>query len=54
MQLLSCGDTSKVGSYVLCSHLGDAACGKVRSWWITCVGLRVGKSVGQDHERGGS
>jgi len=29
--LLSCGDTSEVGSYVSCSHLRDVACGKVRS-----------------------
>jgi len=27
------------------SHLRDAACGEVRSWWITCVGLRTGRSV---------
>jgi len=26
--LLSCGDTSEVGSYVPCSHLRDAACGR--------------------------
>jgi len=44
-QLLSCEDTSEVGSYVLCSHLRDAACEEVRSWWITCVGLRTGRSV---------
>jgi len=52
--LLSCGDTSEVGSYVLCSHLRDAACGEVRIWWITCVGLRAGRSVELDYERGGS
>jgi len=27
--ILSCGDTSEVGSYVLCSLLRDAACGEV-------------------------
>ena len=54
IQLLSRGDTSEVGSYVLCSHLRDATCGEVRGWWITCVGLRAGKSVEQDYERGGS
>jgi len=52
--LLSCGDTSEVGSYVLCSHLRDVACGEVRSLWITCVGLRAGRSVEQDYERRGS
>ena len=52
--LLSCGDTSEVGSYILCSHLRDAACGEVRSWWITCVGLRAGGSIELDYERGGS
>jgi len=52
--LLSCGDTSKVGSYVPCLHLRDATCGEVRSWWITCFGLRAGRSVEQDYERGGS
>jgi len=52
--LLSCGDTSEVGSYVSCSHLTDAACGEVRSRWITCVGLRAGRSVEQDYEQGGS
>jgi len=51
--LLSCGDTSEVGSYVPCSDLRDVACG-VHSWWITCVGLRAGRSVVQDYERGGS
>jgi len=44
-QLLSYGDTSEVGSYVPCSQLRDAACGEVCSWWITRVGLRVGRSV---------
>jgi len=44
-QLLSCGDTSEVGSYVPCSRLRDVACGEVRSWWITCVGLWAGRSV---------
>jgi len=48
--LLSCGDMSEVGSYVSCSHLRDVACGEVRSWWITCVGLRAGRSVEQDYE----
>ena len=43
--LLSCGDTSEVRSYVPCSQLRDVACGEVRSWWITCVGLRAGRSV---------
>jgi len=52
--LLSCGDTSVVGSYVLCSHLRDAACGEVRSWWITCVGLWADRSVEQNYERRGS
>ena len=49
--LLSCGDTNEVGSYVLCSHLRDAAWREVRSWWITCVGLRAGRSVEQDYEQ---
>jgi len=31
IMLLSCGDTSEVGSYVPCSHLRDAACGEVCS-----------------------
>jgi len=53
IQLLSCGDTSEVGSYVSCSHLRDAACGEVRGWWITYVGLWAGRSVDQDYERGG-
>jgi len=44
-QLLSYGDTSDVGSYVSCSKLRDAACGEVRSWWITCVRLRADRSV---------
>jgi len=52
--LLLCGDTSEVGSYVPCSHLRDAACGEVRSWWITCVGLQADRSVEHDYERGGS
>jgi len=52
--LLSCGDMSKVGLYVPCSHLRDAACEEVRSWWITCVGLRAGRFVEQDYEQGGS
>jgi len=43
--LLSFGDMSEVGSYVPCSHLRDAACEEVRSWWITCVGLWAGRSV---------
>ena len=42
--LLSCGDTSEVGSYVPCSHLRDATCGEVCSWWIRVL----------DYERGGS
>ena len=54
IQLLSRGDTSEVGLYVPCSCLRDATCGEVRGWWITCVGLRAGKSVEQDYERGGS
>jgi len=54
IQLLSFGDTSEVGSYVPCSHLRDVASGEVRSGWITCVGLRKGRSVEQDYERGGS
>jgi len=36
--MLSCEDTS----------------GEVRSCWITCVGLREGKSVELDHKRAGS
>ncbi|QCD99432.1 hypothetical protein DEO72_LG7g713 [Vigna unguiculata] len=51
IQLLSCGDTSEVGSYVPCSHLRDVACGEVRNWWITCVRLRAGRSVEQDYKR---
>jgi len=54
IQLLSRGDTSEVGSYVPCSRLRDAACGEVRGWWITYVGLRTGRSIEQDYERGGS
>jgi len=54
IQLLSRRDTSEVGLYVPCSRLRDAACGEVRGWWITCVGLRVGRSVEQDYKRGGS
>jgi len=50
--LLSCGDMSEVSSYVPCSHLRDAACGEVCSWWITCVGLRTGRFIELDHERG--
>jgi len=53
-QLLSCEDTSEVGSYVPCSHLRDVAYGEVHGWWITCVGLRAGKSIEQDYEWGGS
>jgi len=52
--LLSCEDTSEVGSYVSYSYLRDVACGEVRIWWITCVGLRAGRSVELDYERGGS
>ena len=52
--LLSCRDTSEVGSYVSCPHLRDVVCGKVRSWWITCVGLQADKSIEQDYDRGGS
>jgi len=54
IQILSHKDTSEVGSYVLCSRLRDATCGEVWGWWITCVGLRAGRSVEQDYERGGS
>jgi len=54
IQLLSCGDTSEVGSYVPCSHMRDAACMEVRSWWIIYVGLPAGRCVEQDYERGGS
>jgi len=36
------------------AHVRDATCGEVRDWWITCVGLRAGRSVEQDYERGGS
>jgi len=53
IQLVSCGDTSEVGSCVMCSHLRDVARGEVRSLWFTCVGLRVGRSVGKDYEQGG-
>jgi len=52
IQLLSRGDTSEVGSYVPCSRSRDATCEEVRGWWITCVGLRAGRSVEQDYERG--
>ena len=52
--LLSCGDTGEVGLYVPCSHLRNAVCREVRSWWITCVGLRADRFVEQDYERGGS
>ena len=52
--LLSYRDTSEVGSYVSCSHLRDVAFEEVRSWKITYVGLRTGRSVEQDYERGGS
>jgi len=54
INLLSRGDTSEVVLYVPCSRLKDATCGEVRGWWITCVGLRVGRFVEQDYERGGS
>jgi len=54
IQLLSCGDTSEVGSYVSCSHLRDLVWGEVRGWWFTYVGLWVGRFVEQDYERGGS
>jgi len=33
------------GSYVPCSQLRDAASGEVHSWWIMCVGLRVGRFI---------
>jgi len=52
--LLSCEDTSEVGSYVPCSHIRDVASVENHSWWITCVGLRTGRSVELDYERGGS
>ncbi|QCD79276.1 hypothetical protein DEO72_LG1g2915 [Vigna unguiculata] len=29
-----CAKSGEVGSYVPCSHLRDAACGELRSWWI--------------------
>ncbi|QCE15025.1 hypothetical protein DEO72_LG11g2033 [Vigna unguiculata] len=29
---------------VSCSRLRDDACGEVRDWWITCIGLRAGSS----------
>jgi len=54
IQLLLHGDTSEVGSYIPFSRLRDVACVEVRGWWITCVGLRAGRSVEQDYERGGS
>jgi len=44
-RLLSCGDTSEVGSCVSCSQLKDAGYGEERSLWITCVGLRTSRSV---------
>jgi len=50
IQLLSCGNTSDVGSYVPCSHLRDAMCREICSWWITCVELRAGRSIEQDYE----
>jgi len=49
IQLLSCGDTSEVGSYVSCSHLRDVACRQVHR-----VRLRAGRFVEQDYEHGGS
>jgi len=51
--ILSCG-YKRVSSYIPCSHLRDAASGKVRSWWITCVGLRAGRFEELDYERGSS
>jgi len=41
--LLSCGDTSEVGWYVPCSHLRDAACREVRSWWIDKQKIKINK-----------
>jgi len=46
-------ENERGGSYVPCSHLRDGASGEVRSWWITCVGLRTGRSVEFDYKRGG-
>jgi len=54
IQLLSCEDTSEVGSYISCSHLRDVACEEVCSWRITYVGLWASRSVEQVYERGGS
>jgi len=45
IQLLLHRDTSEVGLYVPCSRLRDVACREVRGWWITCVGLRAGRSI---------
>ena len=42
------------GSYVPCSHLRAATSDEIRSWWITCVGLRVERSLELDYKRGGS
>jgi len=42
------------GSYVPCSHLRVVASKEVRNCWITCVGLRAGRSVELDYKRGGS
>jgi len=36
------------------SHLRVTMSREVRSCWITCVGLRAGRSVELDYERGGS
>jgi len=63
IQLLSRGDTSEVSSYVPCSRLRDAMCvrygvGGSHVWTtggqVCRAGLRVGRFVEQDYERGGS
>jgi len=38
--------------HIMMLSCGDTS-GKVRSW-ITCVGLRAGRSVKLDYQRGGS
>ena len=54
IKLLSRGDTSgevrMFRAHVERCHVR----GRNGGWWITCVGLRAGRSVEQDYERGGS
>ena len=54
IKLLSHEDTREVGSYVPCSRWEMPRAGRYGGWWITCVGLRAGRSVEQDYERVGS